>query len=160
MFGLVLAFALSGYLLPWDQKGYWAKLVEATITGTRRSWAAPKRLLQGGNAYGNPDPDAAYALHAYALPGAILGLLGFHIYLFRRHGYTPRWTSRGRSRSRRRSRSGPTSCSGRRGVRGGVHRRGLPGRALARRGARGARRSDVELSWRAPSGTCCRCSSC
>ena len=23
-----------GYLLPWDQKGYWAKLVEATITGS------------------------------------------------------------------------------------------------------------------------------
>ncbi|HEY5450442.1 MAG TPA: cytochrome b N-terminal domain-containing protein, partial [Polyangia bacterium] len=34
LFGVVAVFALSGYLLPWDQKGYWAKLVEATITGS------------------------------------------------------------------------------------------------------------------------------
>ena len=35
LFALCVLFALSGYLLPWDQKGYWAKLVEATITGAR-----------------------------------------------------------------------------------------------------------------------------
>ena len=46
---LTVLFALSGYLLPWDQKGYWAKLVEATITGSapvvgrRRPAAGPGR---------------------------------------------------------------------------------------------------------------------
>jgi ubiquinol-cytochrome c reductase cytochrome b subunit len=34
MGGLVLAFALTGYLLPWDQKGYWATQVATGIMGT------------------------------------------------------------------------------------------------------------------------------
>ncbi len=34
LFALTAVFALSGYLLPWDQKGYWAKLVEATVIGS------------------------------------------------------------------------------------------------------------------------------
>ena len=34
----------------------------------------------------------AYALHAMALPALLTGLLVLHIYLFRRHGYTPKWS--------------------------------------------------------------------
>ena len=34
MMGLVLAFSLTGYLLPWDQKGYWATQVATSIIGT------------------------------------------------------------------------------------------------------------------------------
>ncbi len=92
MMGLVLAFSLTGYLLPWDQKGYWATQVATSIIGTSPIVGpALKRLLQGGSLYGNYTLSHFYALHTYVLPGAILGLLGFHIYLFRRHGVTPRW---------------------------------------------------------------------
>lgn len=92
MFGLVLAFSLTGYLLPWDQKGYWATQVATSIIGTSPIIGpALKTLLQGGSLYGNYTLSHFYALHTYVLPGAILGLLGFHIYLFRRHGVTPRW---------------------------------------------------------------------
>ena len=93
LFGLVALFALSGYLLPWDQKGYWAKLVEATIAGSAPAVGdTAQRLIQGGAAFGNLTLTRAYAFHAMALPALLTGLLVLHIYLFRRHGYTARWS--------------------------------------------------------------------
>jgi len=93
LFGVVALFALSGYLLPWDQKGYWAKLVEATIAGSAPVvGGAAQRFIQGGAAFGTLTLTRAYALHAMALPALLTALLVFHVYLFRRHGYTPRWS--------------------------------------------------------------------
>jgi len=93
LFGVVAIFALSGYLLPWDQKGYWAKLVEATIAGSAPVvGGSAQKIIQGGAAFGNLTLTRAYALHAMALPALLLGLLVLHIYLFRRHGYTPKWS--------------------------------------------------------------------
>jgi ubiquinol-cytochrome c reductase cytochrome b subunit len=93
MLGVVVLFALSGYLLPWDQKGYWAKLVEATITGSAPIvGGAVQQIVQGGSAFGSLTLTHAYAFHALLLPAVFVGLLVLHIYLFRRHGYTPKWT--------------------------------------------------------------------
>src|SRR5262249_48665069 len=93
LLGVVVALALSGYLLPWDQKGYWAKLVEATILGsTPLVGPALQRLVQGGSAFGNLTLTHAFAAHALVLPLLLGGLLVLHVYLFRRHGHTPRWT--------------------------------------------------------------------
>ena len=92
MMGLVLAFGLTGYLLPWDQKGYWATQVATSIIGTTPIvGGALKKLLQGGSLYGNYTLSHFYALHTYVLPGAIIAMLLGHIYLFRRHGVTPKW---------------------------------------------------------------------
>ena len=69
LFGLCMLFALTGYLLPWDQKGYWAKLVEATITGSAPVVGpALQQLIQGGSAFGNITLTHAYAAHALLLP--------------------------------------------------------------------------------------------
>ncbi|MBI4820569.1 MAG: cytochrome b N-terminal domain-containing protein [Deltaproteobacteria bacterium] len=90
LLGLVLAFALTGYLLPWDQTGYWATKVATSIAGT-----VPvvgeflQRVAQGGNDYGNLTLTRFYALHAIVLPLISLGLMGVHVLLFRRHGVTP-----------------------------------------------------------------------
>jgi ubiquinol-cytochrome c reductase cytochrome b subunit len=93
LFGVVAVFALSGYLLPWDQKGYWAKLVEATILGnTPVAGPLLQRLVQGGSAFNNLTLAHAYAAHAMLLPIVLGALLALHIYLFRRHGHTPKWT--------------------------------------------------------------------
>jgi ubiquinol-cytochrome c reductase cytochrome b subunit len=92
MIGLVLAFALTGYLLPWDQKGYWATQVATGIMGSTPlvgEWL--KEAVQGGNEYGNLTLSRFYALHALVLPGALLGLVAIHLALFRKHGVTPRW---------------------------------------------------------------------
>src|SRR5262245_26004306 len=92
MLGLILAFALTGYLLPWDQKGYWATKVATGIMGETPligDWL--KGLVQGGNEYGNLTLSRFFAIHAFLLPAALLGLVAFHLFLFRKHGITPRW---------------------------------------------------------------------
>lgn len=89
MGGLVLAFALTGYLLPWDQKGYWATQVATGIMGGVPGGQPLQALVQGGSEYGNLTITRFYAVHVFVLPLALGGLLAAHIYLFRRHGVTP-----------------------------------------------------------------------
>jgi ubiquinol-cytochrome c reductase cytochrome b subunit len=89
MGGLVLAFALTGYLLPWDQKGYWATQVATGIMGTVPLGEPLQQVVQGGSEYGNLTITRFYALHVFVLPLTLALLLGVHLYLFRRHGVTP-----------------------------------------------------------------------
>lgn len=89
MGGLVLAFALTGYLLPWDQKGYWATQVATGIMGSVPGGAPLQQMIQGGPEYGNLTITRFFALHVFVLPLALGGLLAAHIALFRRHGVTP-----------------------------------------------------------------------
>jgi ubiquinol-cytochrome c reductase cytochrome b subunit len=89
MGGLVLAFALTGYLLPWDQKGYWATQVATGIMGSVPGGEPLRQIVQGGPEYGNLTVTRFFALHVFVLPLALGGLLAAHIALFRRHGVTP-----------------------------------------------------------------------
>lgn len=90
LLGLVLAFALTGYLLPWDQTGYWATKVATSIAGTVPVVGELiQRVAQGGNDYGHLTLTRFYALHVILLPLLTLGLIGVHLALFRRHGVTP-----------------------------------------------------------------------
>lgn len=90
LLGLVLAFALTGYLLPWDQTGYWATKVATSIAGTLPVLGeVVQRIAQGGNDYGHLTLTRFYALHVILLPLLTLGLLGAHLALFRKHGVTP-----------------------------------------------------------------------
>jgi ubiquinol-cytochrome c reductase cytochrome b subunit len=87
MAGIVLAFALTGYLLPWDQKGYYATKVATNMVGSvPLVGEALQQVIQGGNEYGQLTLPRFYALHVFVLPGLLLGLLGLHLWLFRRHG--------------------------------------------------------------------------
>lgn len=90
LLGVVQGFALTGYLLPWDQKGYWATRVATNIMGTLPLVGEGlQQLAVGGSEYGNATLTRFYALHVAVLPVATLALLGAHLYLFRRHGVTP-----------------------------------------------------------------------
>jgi ubiquinol-cytochrome c reductase cytochrome b subunit len=86
---IVLGLSLTGYLLPWDQKGYYATQVSTKIMG-----AAPvvgqqlQELAQGGKEYGHHTLTRFFAMHAGILPALLMGFLGLHIYVFRRHGIT------------------------------------------------------------------------
>ncbi|ACY16392.1 cytochrome b N-terminal domain-containing protein [Haliangium ochraceum] len=92
MLGLILAFALTGYLLPWDQTGYWATKVATGIAGTSPLIGAElQQVAQGGNEYGNLTLTRFFAIHVFILPAALIGLVVVHIALFRRHGVTPKW---------------------------------------------------------------------
>ena len=87
---LVLALSLTGYLLPWDQKGFWATKVATNLINLV-PFIGPEmqKLVIGGSEYGHHTLTRFFALHAGVLPGLLVLLIVGHIYLFRRHGITP-----------------------------------------------------------------------
>ena len=88
---LVLGLSLTGYLLPWDQKGYWATKVSTNLAAITPVFGpALQKIIIGGTDYGHHTLTRFFALHAGVLPAAIIALLVLHIYLFRRHGITPK----------------------------------------------------------------------
>lgn len=86
---ITLAFSLTGYLLPWDQKGYWATKVATNIMGiTPLIGAEVQKVVVGGNEYGNQTLTRFYGLHVGVLPGLLVLTLAAHVAVFRRHGVT------------------------------------------------------------------------
>ncbi|MFM8360396.1 MAG: cytochrome bc complex cytochrome b subunit, partial [Verrucomicrobiota bacterium] len=91
LLGLTLGLGLTGYLLPWDQKGYWATKVATNIAAITPFFGESiQRLVVGGAEYGHHTLTRFFALHAGVLPAAIVALVAGHIALFRKHGITPR----------------------------------------------------------------------
>ena len=90
LLAVTLGFSLTGYLLPWDQKGYWATRVATNIAGTTPivgAWV--QALLQGGHEYGSLTLTRFYSAHVGLFPASLVVLLVAHIALFRKHGVTP-----------------------------------------------------------------------
>ena len=87
---LTLAYGLTGYLLPWDNRAYWGTVVTTKIAATAPV-AGPylARLLGGQGSIGVVTFARFYALHVLLLPPLTMFLIGMHVYLVRRHGVTP-----------------------------------------------------------------------
>jgi ubiquinol-cytochrome c reductase cytochrome b subunit len=86
---LTLGFSLTGYLLPWDQKGYWATKVATNIAGnTPLVGSYIQRIVLGGPEYGNQTLTRFYGLHVGVLPTLLVLCLAAHVALFRKHGVT------------------------------------------------------------------------
>jgi ubiquinol-cytochrome c reductase cytochrome b subunit len=83
---VVLGFALSGYLLPWDQKAYWATTVTINIARSGPLGEYLAGLLKGGETLGSLTLLRWYAAHVFLLPGALIAFVVAHLYLMRRHG--------------------------------------------------------------------------
>ena len=83
---IVLGLSLTGYLLPWDQKGYWATKVATEIGGSVGD--AVPHVAIGGKEYGHQTLTRFFALHAGVLPGLLVFFLIIHIAVFRRHSIT------------------------------------------------------------------------
>jgi ubiquinol-cytochrome c reductase cytochrome b subunit len=89
LLGAVLGLSLTGYLLPWDQKGYWATQVATNIAGQIPGIGTMlQRIVVGGPTYGNHTLTRFFGLHVAILPGIVILLMIAHIALFRRHGVT------------------------------------------------------------------------
>jgi quinol-cytochrome oxidoreductase complex cytochrome b subunit len=84
---IVLGFGFTGYLLPWDQKAYWA-----TTVGTRIAEVTPLvgrwilLLMRGGEELTGVTLARFYGVHVWALPAGLMLLLLAHIYLVVRIG--------------------------------------------------------------------------
>ena len=90
---LVSQMALTGYLLPFDQRSYWATVVAVNINGTG-PFVGPylADFLRGGAEFGATTLSRFYAIHMLLLPGGIAALIGAHLYLVTRLGITaPPW---------------------------------------------------------------------
>ena len=85
----VLGLSLTGYLLPWDQKGFWATQVATNIAGNLPgigTWL--QKIVVGGPSYGHQTLTRFYALHVGVLPAVVIVLTIAHLAVFRRHGVT------------------------------------------------------------------------
>jgi quinol-cytochrome oxidoreductase complex cytochrome b subunit/mono/diheme cytochrome c family protein len=89
LLGCVLGLSLTGYLLPWDQKGFWATQVATNIAGNV-PLVGPflQRMAVGGPAYGNHTLTRFFTLHVAILPPLVIVLTLLHVVAFRRHGVT------------------------------------------------------------------------
>ncbi len=87
---LTLAYGLTGYLLPWDNRAYWGTVVTTQI-GATVPLVGPyvSRLLASTGDIGVVTFARFYGLHVLLLPPATMLLIVLHIYLVRRHGVAP-----------------------------------------------------------------------
>src|SRR3954447_25853027 len=90
---LTLVMGLTGYLLPFDQRSYWATIVANNITGTGPV-VGPylADFLRAGPEIGATTLSRFYAIHMLLVPGLIIALIGAHLYLVVKLGTTaPPW---------------------------------------------------------------------
>jgi quinol-cytochrome oxidoreductase complex cytochrome b subunit len=90
---LMLIMGLTGYLLPFDQRSYWATIVAVNLNSS-----APvigpyiADFMRGGAEFGATSLARFYALHMLAIPALIAALIGVHLYLVAKLGTTaPPW---------------------------------------------------------------------
>lgn len=82
-----LGMGFTGYLLPWNQRAYWATTVGTAIAGT-----VPVigdfilRILRGGNDLSAVTLARFFSVHIWFLPVVIIGLISVHMYLIIRLG--------------------------------------------------------------------------
>ena len=87
LFFVVLGFAFTGYLLPWDQKAYWATVVGTNIAGSAPFiGGAILEALRGGEQLGAVTLARFYGIHVWVLPAALLLLVGIHLFAIVRQG--------------------------------------------------------------------------
>ncbi len=87
--GLLVALVVTGHRLPWDQKGYWALLVELNVVAATPGVGDTLHdLAAGGSAIGRQTLTRLHALHVAILPAAVILLLLGHRALVRKHGRT------------------------------------------------------------------------
>jgi ubiquinol-cytochrome c reductase cytochrome b subunit len=87
---VTMAYGLTGYLLPWDNRAYWGTVITTRIAG-QAPLLGPyaMRLLGGGGEVGVVTFARFYGMHVLLLPPATLLLIALHVFLVRKHGVAP-----------------------------------------------------------------------
>lgn len=87
LLALILGFSLTGYLLPWDQRAYWATVVTINISKlTPVAGEIVAGILRGGATIGALTLTRWYGVHVIFLPAALVLLIVGHVFLMRRQG--------------------------------------------------------------------------
>jgi menaquinol-cytochrome c reductase cytochrome b subunit len=90
---LTLVMGFTGYLLPFDERAYWATIVGVNINGTGPLLGPYlSDFLRAGPEFGADTLSRFYAIHMLIVPGALAALIGAHLYLVAKLGTTaPPW---------------------------------------------------------------------
>jgi menaquinol-cytochrome c reductase cytochrome b subunit len=90
---LTMTMSFTGYLLPFDQRAYWATIVGVNINGTGPLLGPYlSDFLRGGSEFGATTLSRFYAIHMLLVPGLLAALIGAHLYLVAKLGTTaPPW---------------------------------------------------------------------
>ena len=90
---LTLAMGFTGYLLPFDQRSYWATIVGVNINGTGPVHrTVPVGLPARRPRVRRDTLSRFYAIHMLLIPGLIVALIGAHLYLVTKLGISaPPW---------------------------------------------------------------------
>jgi menaquinol-cytochrome c reductase cytochrome b subunit len=85
----ILALSLTGYLLPWDNKAYFATQVTIKIGGLTpppQLGALIREILQGGAVVGPATLQRFFTIHVFLMPALITVLMYVHFRFIRAHG--------------------------------------------------------------------------
>ncbi len=84
---VVIGFGFTGYLLPWDQKAYWATTVGTRIAGTPPIIGDTiLRIMRGGEDLSAVTLARFFGTHVWVLPVTLMLVLSIHLYLVIRIG--------------------------------------------------------------------------
>lgn len=91
---ITVLFAFSGYILPWDQLGYYAAKIASNIAaGVPLVGPYVQQILLGGTDLWQPALLRWYVIHVFVLPMAMIFLVAFHFWRIRKDEYSkPYWT--------------------------------------------------------------------
>ena len=88
---ITMGFGFTGYLLPWDQKAYWATKVGTDIAGSVPLLGHFLLIsLRGGQQISAATLGRFYDLHVLVLPALIVLFLFGHFWMIRHHGISGR----------------------------------------------------------------------
>src|SRR6202451_3148906 len=87
LLALMLGMAFTGYLLPWDEKAYFASAVGTNLIAEVQ-WIGPplQQLVRGGDQMGTLTVSRFYVLHVFVLPALLIGFIAAHVFFFRKAG--------------------------------------------------------------------------
>jgi quinol-cytochrome oxidoreductase complex cytochrome b subunit len=90
---LTMVMGLTGYLLPFDQRSFWATVVAVNLNSSGPiigPYLAD--FLRGGSEFGATTISRFYSIHMLLVPGLMAALIGAHLYLVAKLGTTaPPW---------------------------------------------------------------------
>ncbi|MFQ6088867.1 MAG: cytochrome bc complex cytochrome b subunit [Candidatus Methanofastidiosia archaeon] len=84
---ITLGFGFTGYLLPWDQKAFWATTVASELANSI-PFIGPYLLviMRGGQEISGATLTRFYSVHVFILPAIIVAFLLLHFAIIRRQG--------------------------------------------------------------------------
>ena len=87
LLALMLGMAFTGYLLPWDEKAYFATAVGTNLVGEVPFIGPPlEQLIRGGDQMGTLTISRFYMLHVFVLPALLFAFIATHVFFFRKAG--------------------------------------------------------------------------